>query len=66
MDYLPLFHKLDKQNCLLVGGGSVATRKARLLLEARANVTVIAPTLSDELSQLATDQQIHHLSLIHI
>jgi uroporphyrin-III C-methyltransferase/precorrin-2 dehydrogenase/sirohydrochlorin ferrochelatase len=62
MDYLPLFHKLDKQNCLLVGGGSVATRKARLLLEARANVTVIAPTLSDELSQLATDQQIHHIN----
>ena len=61
MDYLPLFHKLDKQKCLLIGGGSVATRKARLLLDAHASVTVISPTISDELSQLAANNGISYL-----
>jgi uroporphyrin-III C-methyltransferase / precorrin-2 dehydrogenase / sirohydrochlorin ferrochelatase len=64
MDYLPLFHKLDKQKCLLIGGGSVATRKARLLLEANASLTVIAPALSEELSQLATAKEINHIKRV--
>jgi len=61
MDYLPLFHKLDNQKCLLIGAGSVATRKARLLLDAHANVTVIAPAISDELSQLAANNEISYI-----
>ena len=61
MNYLPLFHKLDNKNCLLIGGGSVATRKVRLLLEARANITVIAPHLSEELTQLLSDKKITHI-----
>lgn len=66
MDYLPLFHKLDKQKCLLIGGGSVATRKARLLLEANASLTVIAPALSEELSQLATAKEIIHIKRVFV
>ncbi|MDX2426835.1 MAG: NAD(P)-dependent oxidoreductase, partial [Cycloclasticus sp.] len=36
MDYLPLFHRLTEKKCLIIGGGSVATRKARLLMDANA------------------------------
>ncbi|PCI69486.1 MAG: uroporphyrinogen-III C-methyltransferase [Piscirickettsiaceae bacterium] len=61
MDYLPLFHNLKNQRCLVVGGGSVATRKVRLLLEANASVTVISPSLTDELAELLNHQQINHL-----
>lgn len=52
MDYLPLFFKLTDQNILLVGGGNVALRKARLLCRAGAKVTVIAHHVCDELQQL--------------
>ena len=53
MDYLPLFFDLRKQRCLLVGGGAVATRKARLLAKAGALIRVVAPAVEMELSDLA-------------
>jgi len=52
VDYLPLFFKLTKQDVLLVGGGNVALRKARLLCRAGATVTVIAHKVCDELQDL--------------
>lgn len=55
MDFLPLFFDLKQQTCLLVGGGTIATRKARLLHKAGACIKVVAPEVSDELKQLAHD-----------
>jgi uroporphyrin-III C-methyltransferase/precorrin-2 dehydrogenase/sirohydrochlorin ferrochelatase len=49
MDYLPVFHKINGKQCLVVGGGSVGTRKAGVLLEAGAKVRVVAPEIDDEL-----------------
>lgn len=46
MEYLPIFIDLKQQDCLVVGGGEVAARKAGLLLKAQAKVTVVAPKLS--------------------
>ncbi|MGA9394567.1 MAG: siroheme synthase CysG [Azonexus sp.] len=50
MDYLPAFHNVKGRLCLVVGGGDVATRKAGVLLEAGANVRVVAPMISPELT----------------
>lgn len=49
MDYFPAFLKLNGKAVLLVGGGGVALRKARLLTAAGASLTVVAPQLHDEL-----------------
>lgn len=49
MDYLPLFFDLKQKPCLIVGGGTIATRKARLLHKAQAEIHVVAPQIQDEL-----------------
>ncbi|MDY0207077.1 MAG: siroheme synthase CysG [Pseudomonas sp.] len=57
MDCLPLFHKLQGRDVLLVGGGEMALRKARVLLDAGAVLRVIAPVISAELQRLVAAQQ---------
>ncbi len=52
MDYLPLFHNLKGHCVLLVGGGEVARRKARLLADAGAVLRVVAPQIEGELAEL--------------
>lgn len=49
---------LEQRRTVVVGGGSVATRKVTGLLAAGAAVTVISPMLSAELKRLADQQQI--------
>ena len=51
MDYLPAFLRITDQPCLVVGGGTVAQRKAELLLQAGGKVTVIAPEIGPELDK---------------
>jgi len=46
MDFLPIFLNLKGKQCLVVGGGSVAVRKASMLLEAGATVRIVAPVLN--------------------
>lgn len=62
MDYLPIFCQLDNKPVLLVGGGEVAQRKARLLLDAGAQLTVVAPELDPELAELAANDSIEWLA----
>ncbi|PLA74664.1 uroporphyrinogen-III C-methyltransferase [Hydrogenovibrio sp. SC-1] len=57
MDYLPIFIKLQQQVCWVIGGGTIAARKASLLLEAGATVTVIAPLVKDEMARLIEQGQ---------
>jgi uroporphyrin-III C-methyltransferase/precorrin-2 dehydrogenase/sirohydrochlorin ferrochelatase len=47
MDFLPLFANIKGQTCLVVGGGSVAARKAGLLARAGGCIRLVAPEACD-------------------
>lgn len=56
----PVMINLDQLAVLVIGGGKIATRKVRGLLEAGGHVTVIAPTSTADIQQW---QQEHQLTL---
>jgi siroheme synthase-like protein len=51
----PIFLDLSSRRCVVVGGGEVANRKARKLLQARARVVVISPEIGAELESVAVE-----------
>ena len=51
--FYPVSLDVTGRACLVVGGGTVAARKARTLLDCGALVTVIAPLLAPEMEELA-------------
>jgi siroheme synthase-like protein len=48
--YLPLLFK-EGLRCLIVGGGQVASRKIETLIEIPCDITVVAPRLSDPVTE---------------
>lgn len=52
MEYLPLFFDVKGKTCLLVGGGTIAYRKAKLLVGAGARLAVVAPAIEPDLLEL--------------
>lgn len=50
--FLPVALDLRNKSCLVVGGGTIGTRKAITLTRAGAIVTVVSPVVTDELAGL--------------
>ena len=62
MDFLPIFMNMRGAAALVVGGGDVAVRKARLLREAGCQLTVVAPDGHPELAEwVAAGSVLHHV-----
>ncbi|WP_336743522.1 precorrin-2 dehydrogenase/sirohydrochlorin ferrochelatase family protein [Paenibacillus sp. y28] len=60
MAYYPIMMELGGQQCVVVGGGTVAERRTAGLLEAGARVRVVSPALTDTLSRWAAVGQIEY------
>ena len=57
MAYFPVFIEMKNKNCLVVGGGRIATRKIKTILSYEANVKVIAPQICDEIKQYVKENK---------
>jgi len=57
--YYPIFLNIKGKRCVVVGGGQVALRKVKMLLDGRANVFVISPNLHPEIVKLSKRKAIH-------
>lgn len=60
--YYPSFLNIQGKRCVVVGGGKVALRKVKALLDCGATVTVVSRALHQDLAQLA---EAGTISLIH-
>ncbi|MGH3089167.1 MAG: precorrin-2 dehydrogenase/sirohydrochlorin ferrochelatase family protein [Rubrobacteraceae bacterium] len=50
-----MFLNLEGRRCVVVGGGRVADRKARKLLQARAEVVVVSPEIKPGIESVAVE-----------
>lgn len=62
MDFFPVFINLQRQSVVLVGAGSVAERKARLLLAAGARVRVVSRELNQQFQDWLAEGKVEHLA----
>jgi precorrin-2 dehydrogenase/sirohydrochlorin ferrochelatase len=61
LKYYPVFLDIADKKCVVVGGGEVAARKVKRLLNCGAKVSVVSPELNSELAALKNDQRIFHI-----
>jgi|DewCreStandDraft_2_1066082.scaffolds.fasta_scaffold32782_2 precorrin-2 dehydrogenase/sirohydrochlorin ferrochelatase len=52
MKYFPLLLDLRGRSCVVIGGGSAALQKCRILLDAGARITLVSPRILPELADL--------------
>ncbi len=60
MDHLPIFLDVRDRPVLVVGGGTVAARKAEMVLRAGARITVVAEELSEDFRGIADHERLSH------
>ena len=58
MDYYPVSLNIRNKRCVVCGGGEVACRKVRVLLECGADVEVISPASCRELEDIAGEGKV--------
>ncbi len=62
MRYYPAFLDVRDRPCMVVGGGQVAERKAIALFDAGAELSIVSPSLTPVLHELAGKGKITHYS----
>jgi len=57
--YYPIFFNIQSKRCVVIGGGKVALRKVKMLLDCGANVSVISPKPHPDIAKLSKERAIH-------
>lgn len=58
MDYLPINLNIKNKACLVVGGGNIALRKSKQLLNAGAGLSIVSPEFHPEFEQLSVSKKL--------
>jgi siroheme synthase (precorrin-2 oxidase/ferrochelatase) len=58
----PVFLRLDGRRCVVIGGDETAAVKARACIDAGADVTVVAPTLTPDLARTVASGGARHVA----
>ncbi|MES9940699.1 MAG: siroheme synthase CysG [Candidatus Thiodiazotropha sp. 6PLUC2] len=61
MDFFPIFLDIKNKTCLVIGGGAVAERKTALLLKSGADVVLISPELTQNLTGWRDMGRLNHV-----
>ena len=56
--YFPIFIDISDKKVVVVGGGNIATRRVKILLQFTKLIMVVAPVITQELSDLAGEGKI--------
>lgn len=57
-NYFPIFIDLSDKNIVVIGGGTIAGRRAATLCDFAEHVCVIAPEISDQVEKLVSDGKV--------
>jgi siroheme synthase-like protein len=57
--YYPVSLNIQGKRCVVIGGGKVALRKVKMLLDCGANVSVISPKPHPDIAKLSKERAIH-------
>ena len=60
MSYLPIFIKFDNKKVLIIGGGKIAYRKLKYLLEFTNNITLISNDYIEEIKKLINSNSLSY------
>lgn len=61
MLYYPVFLNLKNKKAVVIGGGSVAERKAQTLLSCNADVSIISPKITPRLRRLVKEGKVEYI-----
>ena len=63
--YFPVFMDITEKRVVVIGGGTIATRRVKTLTEFCERITVVSPCITEELGELLKDEKITWVSKMY-
>ena len=66
MNFCPIFFNISNRRVLLVGGGKVASRKLKILLNFTKNIVLVSKSFNDEIQELIVSNALTYYKRAYI